>query len=243
MLDQGLEMPRENIFQRQLEQIKGVFRYIKASEEQRLRQSLDSRLQTSIGKESGLISKTKERYLKDYWSEKDFNIFNQFKNVEGPIIEIGGSSFGIDEKKDELTSHYELFPYFDPDIRKRTFTSDIKDHNLSVYELYDEEAKESVLVGKLDIIADATHLPFKENSLGGMISCGLPTFLYPNYIFEASKSLKKGGILALQSIDEETISIAKQNGFKLMQYVRKEYPERHLEYERVQMSAIFMKKE
>jgi len=132
----------------------------------------------------------------------NFHLQNEINKRQGIFIEVGGptkqgfiSLEGITLPKEPIISNISSTP-------PGTATK--------------EEVK--LQHPKIKLIADATSLPFPDNSIGLILASCLPSRIRSSTLAEAYRVLEPGGLLIWQGGRIEDLAEAKRIGFKLQQY-------------------------
>lgn len=135
------------------------------------------------------------------WVHPEFNVEEAVNSLTGPFLEIGGPTL----KGFSLIDIYKLHPLYVSNIRNQVPVSDFQSPEIIGH-----------LKTRLDLFADGTHLPFKANSLAGILVSHLPYFEIPEIAREAKRTLEHGGLIVVQGEDGNLIKGSDQFGLKLV---------------------------
>lgn len=118
---------------------------------------------------------------------KGYNLEQDISNRLGPLIEIAGPT----------TKGYALVDF------------NHVDKELLVTNVISDEPE-------VDCLADATHLPFKDNSVGAIFVSGIPKVFRPKTIPEIQRVLEPNGLLIWQGGTIRDVCLYRSAGFTLV---------------------------
>lgn len=136
---------------------------------------------------------------------ESFDWVTAVNNTSGTIVEVGGPS----------PKWYESLGI--GDIRQFG-------DRVVVTNIYEEVTSDRFTVDKL---MDARHIKYPDNSVGAIFAGALPKDVREEFLLEAQKKLKDGGLLVLGSFDPHDLVWAKAMGFEVKRLERKDkaYPQ------------------
>lgn len=140
--------------------------------------------------------------------EKGFHLENAIRTADGPIIEVGGPTDQNWYLGDIKNSQRKMF------ISNLT-----SGHPIHPIKETDKEAPVKY-DGKVDFRADATNLPFADESVGVLFASCLPRDIRHGMLEEAKRVLKDSSILIASGMVEDDMRDAEQLGFRQVEHIR-----------------------
>lgn len=176
-----------------------------------LSEKIKRALRTHIGfNKNGDSDPVENKNTNERWIKKGFSIENEMKHKHGPLMEIGGPTLG----------GFELVNFDSFDKDKKIFVSNITPGR----SLYDGISGQFLgYTGKIDFMADAQKLPFRDGEIGALFASRLPIEIREKVIHEAKRVLEENGLLVWQGGREEDMKSAERVGFQLVEYSKKLY--------------------
>lgn len=156
--------------------------------------------------------------------EDEFHLENAIRDAKSPIIEVGGptdSSWYLTDIKN---------------ANRRMFISNITPGN-PVYGKNFEDRRPIKYEGKVDFLADATHLPLRKNSVGVLFASCVPR--EEGFFPEAHRVLEDNALLVTAGIGWEDIVKAEETGLQMIEYI--EYRPRMTMTGRKRFDVVFRK--
>lgn len=146
-------------------------------------------------------AKKQRYYFKESWKKEGFDIQKYLEENNGIYLEVGGPT-------------HSNFDLVDLSFVDNLITSNIASEGVPIY------GDDGLLgyIGKVDKKVDATQIPFKDNSLNGILASSFFTYLSEPFLKEAFRSLKPGGVLVFERITEDTLEKVKALEFSIVQY-------------------------
>ena len=153
--------------------------------------------------------------LPEIYEPTDIDIRRYLSDIPGPAVDIGGPSYSTDSKNGFAAFH----ALNGIALNRELFTANIKKD-----------------IG-VDILADAEYLPFANEGVAFLLSAYLPTCkpgdfigyergsttphtLWKRFMIEAERSLKMGGVLVMEGLDNEHIGYGQELGLRVLRIVR-----------------------
>jgi len=152
--------------------------------------------------------------VEEEYTERSFDIAGELAKRKGVAIEIGGPTYFGGYSR--ISQTIEDFI----NNRKKIYVSNIES-GLPIYDDMNTDNEEPLgHLGKVDFIADATKLPFAQESLGAVFASCLPAEIREESIKEAARTLEKGGLMIIMSGDISDMDNAKEHGFTVKLFKR-----------------------
>jgi len=165
------------------------------------------------------LKKELERYFPaDSWTNPGFDKEQVLKQVQGPLLEVGGPTM-----RGYVTIDVSRLPrrLWITNITRNFCPPDVKDQ------------------GHIDMEANATNLPFADKSIGAeFVSCLLCS--RRKVLNEAYRVIEDKGLLFWQGAQDTEVIYAHLLGFEMQEYARRKYQFSPEYYENL-WSAIFQK--
>lgn len=146
--------------------------------------------------------------LPEIYEPTRIDIERYLNNIPSPALDIGGPSFSPGDR-----SGFAAFHALDG-IALR-------------HQLISANIKRDAGVG---LLADAENLPFADGGVAFLLSAYLPTFkpgedperntLWRRFMSDAQRSLKAGGVLVMEGLDDNDIGYAQMLGMRVLRLVR-----------------------
>ena len=155
-------------------------------------------------------------FQEEKWTKGGFNLHETIQQTTSPLVELGGPTPQGYELVDfdNFPDKQILIINIDPQTVKR----DLDNRNYSI----SPEKK------RVDLQADATKLPFEDQSIGVLFASALPIDIHADIFRDAVRVLSPGGIMVWEGGREEDINLAKNNGLELVQSNKTIYDEDYI---------------
>lgn len=141
-------------------------------------------------------------------TEDGFNLEKEINELDAPLIEVGGPTDSSWHLTDIRNS------------RQKMYISNITPGNPVQKGVRKDGTPKIEYKGKVDFLADATKLPFRDASVGALFNSCLPRSKRAEFMQEAQRVLKDNSLLIASGFFEEDMETAKQAGFHLVENVR-----------------------